>query len=1493
MNKFNIWKKTAKKTAIGVFIVSFAFGNLALTPMPAKAALPPGFATETIVAGLNIPTAIAFTPDARILVAEKSGAIQVIKNGQLLPTPLVQLTDVNTYADRGLLGIAVDPNFATNKYIYLNYTYENTPGVNMTGPKTIRIVRLTVNGDTASESTKVVLVGTVGGNLANPSCENYPMGTDCVASDSSSHSAGALRFGPDGKLYATMGDGAGFDSVDPRALRAQNIDSLNGKILRINTDGTAPNDNPFYNGDPNANRSKVYAYGFRNMFRFSFRPSTGALYGGDVGWDTWEEVNKITPGGNYGWPCREGNVATTYNCTATNHINPVHSYIHSATSGGAITMGVFPTGTVYPAQYNNQLFFGDFALNWMKLLDMGTSDTFVGVSDLMTDTDGANGPVDYAVGPDGHIYFISIYTGEVRRFVYTLGNRQPIAQISAVPTSGSLPLTVNFSSAGSSDPDSNPLSYAWNFGNGITSALANPVYTYTTAGTYNATLTLSDGNGGVNIKSITINAGNRAPTANITSPTSGDLYNPGQVITVAGNASDPEDGAITGTALTWRAILHHNTHTHVLETHTGNGFQFTAPDHGDPAVYTEIELTATDSGGVTGKKSVNIYLNNGIAPGSNLVQNNSFEIADLNNPNIPQSWNNYKWGTSTATFTYPVAGQDGAKAARVTLASYVSGDAKWGFDPANVVENTEYQFSDYYQSDVTTRLVAAVGYLNGTTTYEELAVIPPSATWARVEASYLTPADARTLAIYHLISTNGTLTVDNYSLTDGTTPPEPPTTTNIILNPSLENMVTGPLPSSWLTNKWGTNTPTFTYPVSGQDGDKAAHISMAGYSSGDAKWYFADVSVTPGATYTFSNYYKSTVSTDLVIRYTSTTGTVTYSHKATLPAATNWTQTTQSIIIPAGTSTMTVFHIISANGTLTVDNYSLSTGTVPPTNPNLITNGFLETENGANPLGWTPVSTSGITPTFTYPNVGVDGGKSAGIAITGMPSGADGNARWQFADVPIQTGVEYTYEGWYKGSTISDIIGQYKFADGTDHYFGLKKEIPAASGWTFVTGKFVGPVNVSSITLMHQISTNATLEIDNMKLYQSGTGTPNEIIPPVSNFTNPLDGATVSGTINLTSNVTDNSGQAWIFYAIDGTPLGAEMPIPYSQTWDSTTVSNGQHSLKVTARDAVGNNSRQIITVNVDNTIVPPTGNNLIANHSLETANGANPASWISNKWGTNTTAFTYPVAGQDGAKGAEVNVTAYTSGDAKWIFNDVAVTAGTEYTFRDYYKSTVPTELVIRYKNGSGTTTYAGFVTVPASAGWQTANLTFTPPAGIVSASVFHIIKSVGTLTVDNFSILGAQPPVGGTNLVLNPSLENGTTAPTSWAQDFWGTNTRVFTYPVAGNEGAKGAKVEITAYTDGDAKWAFNHVNVNPGTTYLFSNYYQSNVNTYAVAEYKLANNTYSYQELATAPATASWTNLQNFVTPPANTQSMTIYHLLRSIGSLTIDQASLIAQ
>ena len=185
---------------MAVVLVSLGAVILPLQVQAAPVFTAPNFELKTVAGGLTLPTAISFAPDGRIFVSEKNGSIKIIKNGVLLATPLIQLTDVNSYGDRGLIGMAIDPNFSSNGYMYLNYTHENTPGADFSGAKTARIIRITVIGDTALESSKVILIGSIGGDSVKPSCENYLFIDDCIPSDTPSHSSGGLAFGPDSKL---------------------------------------------------------------------------------------------------------------------------------------------------------------------------------------------------------------------------------------------------------------------------------------------------------------------------------------------------------------------------------------------------------------------------------------------------------------------------------------------------------------------------------------------------------------------------------------------------------------------------------------------------------------------------------------------------------------------------------------------------------------------------------------------------------------------------------------------------------------------------------------------------------------------------------------------------------------------------------------------------------------------------------------------------------------------------------------------------------------------------------------------------------------------------------------------------------------------------------------------------------------------------------------------------------------------------------------------
>lgn len=579
-----------------------------------EGALPAGFTTEVIAAGLNLPTAFAPLPDGRILIAEKAGVVRLYENGAVLGVPVLDIQDrVNAYHDRGLLGLTIDADFAHNGFIYLLYVYENDPG-DFTGPKTGRLARYTLVGDTASPDSEAVLLGTTVGR----SCKDFPPGTDCIPADSPSHSVGNIKVAPDGNLFVTFGDGADFNSVNRDALRAQDLDSLAGKLLRITPSGAGLPTNPYWNGSASSNRSKVWSLGLRNAYRFNLRPGSAIPYLGDVGWNSDEELDVATAGANFGWPCYEGahrqsGYEPQPECQALYALGPsavkmpLYSWPHNGGSA-AVTGGTFYTGTSYPASLRGAYFFGDYTQRWIRFLTVDDQDNLLGVSEFATDV---IGPVDIENGPDTNLYYLDIDRGQLLRIRYTGANSPPIAAASATPTNGSAPLSVRFSSTGSADPEGNALQYTWDFGDGSpVSHEPNPLHTYGTNGTYTARLTVVDDHANASSAVVSIAVGNHAPTVSIHSPDPLVLFKVGDVISYSGSATDPEEGTLTGARLAWSITLRHcpggECHSHPYLSHTGAEGSFVVPDHGDDFFF-ELRLTATDSNGLSDTKSVAIH----------------------------------------------------------------------------------------------------------------------------------------------------------------------------------------------------------------------------------------------------------------------------------------------------------------------------------------------------------------------------------------------------------------------------------------------------------------------------------------------------------------------------------------------------------------------------------------------------------------------------------------------------------------------------------------------------------------------------------------------------------------------------------------------------------------------------------------------------------------------------------------------------------------------
>jgi glucose/arabinose dehydrogenase/PKD repeat protein len=644
-------------------------------PARAAATVPNGFSDTVAISGLTLPTDVAFAPDGRVFVGEKSGLIKVFDDlSDTTPTVFADLrTQVHNFLDRGLLGLTLDPDFPTRPYVYALYTHDAEPGG--TAPRwgaagatsdgcpdppgattdgcvvQARLSRLTATGNVMSGAEQVLVGGW---------CQQFP-----------SHTIGTVRFGPDGALYASAGDGSSYNYVDygqtknpcgdppapagtnltpPTAeggsLRSQSVRrpagqpvSLDGTIIRVDPDtGVGSPGNPFASSaDPNARR--IIAYGLRNPFRFGLRPGTQQLWVGDVGWNTWEEINRVADvddgvAENFGWPCYEGafrqggyDGANLNRCESlyagAGQTGPFHTYDHASQvvpgdacpTGSSSTTGIaFEDGSNYPAEYDGALFFADAVRGCIWVMKRGGGGD-PAPSQISPFVVGGGSVVQVLAGPGGDIFYVDLWGGQIHRVVYNGSNHPPTAVVSASPTSGSAPLTVGFDGSRSNDLDAGQtLTYAWDLdgdGQYDDSTAVSPTYTYTSNGSVTAQLRVRDPAGATDTESATITVGppNSPPVPVIDAPTSALRWKVGDPLAFSGHASDAQDGTLAPSRLTWSVVLNHcpsNCHAHPLQDFPGVASgSFPAPDHEYPSSLTLV-LTATDSAGTSASTSLNL-----------------------------------------------------------------------------------------------------------------------------------------------------------------------------------------------------------------------------------------------------------------------------------------------------------------------------------------------------------------------------------------------------------------------------------------------------------------------------------------------------------------------------------------------------------------------------------------------------------------------------------------------------------------------------------------------------------------------------------------------------------------------------------------------------------------------------------------------------------------------------------------------------------------------
>lgn len=549
----------------------------------AAAQLPNGFVQTQLADGLD-PTAMSIAPDGRIFITEKSGTIRLFVDGNLQSAPFLSIR-VDNFNERGLSSLVFDPKFETNHYLYVYYT---VPGNNRN-----RVSRFTANGNTAVPNSEKIII------------EFEPMAGTI-------HNGGAMAFGKDGKMYIAVGDGN-------NANLAQNLNSMQGKILRINSDGSIPADNPF-NVPGDTKKSPIWASGFRNPFTFALDTTSGKLFVNDVGNILWEEVNDVVKGSNHGWPIVEG--IRRNEVPPSNYRDPLHAYSHQ--EGCAVVGGAFfnAPNTTFPDKYRGKYFFGEYCQAQIRILDPETGK----IEEIFMR--GNQRPVSIRVGPDGNLYYLTRGTnrggsvfdntsasdGQLWKIEYR-GNGSPFVSIQPKSVLVAVGEDAFFTAEGSGDPT---LTYQWFKGNALIPGANESVLRILNVqladqgGQYSCEIGNSKGK--IKTRSATLNVtSNSRPSIQFLAPLSTKRYSAGDTIYYQATASDKEDGLIEPSTLAWRVDFHHDDHVHpAVGTEEASIKRFfVVPRSGETAVtvYYRIYCTATDKEGLSKTDFINVLPN--------------------------------------------------------------------------------------------------------------------------------------------------------------------------------------------------------------------------------------------------------------------------------------------------------------------------------------------------------------------------------------------------------------------------------------------------------------------------------------------------------------------------------------------------------------------------------------------------------------------------------------------------------------------------------------------------------------------------------------------------------------------------------------------------------------------------------------------------------------------------------------------------------------------
>jgi len=528
-----------------------------------------GFISKVIVNTLVSPTSLDIAPDGRIFITEKSGRLRIVENGILLDQPALEV-NVDEFGEQGLSSLILDPEFDSNGLLYLYYNSEG-------------------------ENRNIIERYTINGNLAIPGSGEVILILDEL--ESTIHNGGTMRFASDGSLFVSTGEGG-------RSIESQDFTSRLGKMLRINKDGTIPTDNPFYDVLEGDNRA-IYAYGLRNPFSYDIDPLSGRIFLNDVGEFTWEEVNEILPGKNYGWFEVEGPIGDQ-TPPDENYQDPFFAYDH--TVGCAVVGAAFynPINTVWPDEFKNTYLFGDFCNGNINVLDINTG--------LVLDTLArfTGGPTGMRIDRQtGKLFYLSFGNGELIELDFT-GDGSPV--ISREPES--LIRIIGEEAGFNVEAFGNELQYQWFINDEEIIGENNEILVIS-----NVQLDQDESKIQCKIfndldtvfsKEVLLQVvDNNRPEITITSPSPDYLYKGGDTLRFAGNATDLEDGNLSLDKIAWKIDFYHDDHAHPVIsflTNTDSSF-IVLPKIGelDTNVFYRIQLTAIDEEGLVNSEFVDIH----------------------------------------------------------------------------------------------------------------------------------------------------------------------------------------------------------------------------------------------------------------------------------------------------------------------------------------------------------------------------------------------------------------------------------------------------------------------------------------------------------------------------------------------------------------------------------------------------------------------------------------------------------------------------------------------------------------------------------------------------------------------------------------------------------------------------------------------------------------------------------------------------------------------